>query len=120
MCISHTSATRRRPIKGAAGRPVQFKYPDTPLSPNSFDQLEVQRRQVPLWVQLVIFLIVTVLLYVTYSVMEDSLENPLTLLLDGLNQAAQVMEGDLALAPGVEDAPSVVDAAASAGPLSGE
>lgn len=50
--------------------------------------------------------------------MEDSLENPLTLLLDGLNQAAEVIEGELA-APDVEDAPSVVDATTAAS-LSGE
>lgn len=97
---------------------MQFKYPDTPLSPNSEDQQEVQRRQVPLWVQLVIFLIVTLLLYVIYSAMEDSLENPLTLLLEGLNQAAEVIEGELA-APAVEDTPSVADATTAAS-LSGE
>lgn len=95
---------------------MQFKYPDTPLSPNSVDQQEVQRRQVPLWVQLVIFLIVSVLLYATYAAMEDSLENPLTLLLDGLSQAAEVIEGELA-APGIEDAPSMAATEAS---LSGE
>ncbi|XP_041955436.1 LEM domain-containing protein 1 isoform X2 [Alosa sapidissima] len=111
------SATRRRPIKGAAGRPVQFKYPDTPLSPNSADQREVQRRQVPLWVQLLIFALVSLLLYLAYAATEESLESPLTLLLDGVTQAAAALQEEVA-APSVDDAPVMADAAAP--PLLGE
>ncbi|XP_076132877.1 LEM domain-containing protein 1 isoform X2 [Alosa pseudoharengus] len=111
------SATRRRPIKGAAGRPVQFKYPDTPLSPNSVDQREVQRRQVPLWVQLLIFALVSSLLYLAYAAAEESLESPLTLLLDGVAQAAAALQEEVA-APSVDDAPVMADAAAP--PLLGE
>ncbi|KAG5282771.1 hypothetical protein AALO_G00059770 [Alosa alosa] len=111
------SATRRRPIKGAAGRPVQFKYPDTPLSPNSADQREVQRRQVPLWVQLLIFALVSLLLYLAYAATEESLESPLTLLLDGVTQAAAALQEEVA-APSVDDAPVMADVAAP--PLLGE
>lgn len=103
------AATRRRPIKGAAGRPVKFQYPDTPMSPNTADQQEVQHRQVPLWVQLLIFLILTLLLYVTYLAIEDTAENPVTLLLGSLNQVAEAVEEQLA-APSGEEAPMMPDA----------
>ncbi len=49
---SACSATKRRPIKGAAGRPVQFKYPEMPLlSPTTLERQEIQQRLVPLWVR---------------------------------------------------------------------
>ncbi|XP_062396118.1 LEM domain-containing protein 1 isoform X2 [Sardina pilchardus] len=110
------SATRRRPIKGAAGRPVQFQYPDAPLSPNSAEQQELQRRQVPLWVQLLIFVLVSALLLIAYVGLEGALESPLTLLLDGLSQAAAA--GEELAASGLEDAPVMADAAAP--PILGE
>ncbi|XP_012690557.2 LEM domain-containing protein 1 isoform X2 [Clupea harengus] len=103
-------ATRRRPIKGAAGRPVKFKYPDTPLSPKTTGQQEVQRHKFPIWVQLLCFLIVTLLLLVTYLATEDTLKSSLTLLLDNLNEVLA--------APSVEDAPLIADAAVPL--LSGE
>ncbi|XP_067302595.1 LEM domain-containing protein 1 isoform X3 [Pseudorasbora parva] len=82
-------ATKRRPIKGAAGRPVQFKYPEMPpLSPATLERQEIQQRLVPLWVQIMVFLLVMCLLYFIYSSMEEPFSNPFTALLDGLHDAA--------------------------------
>ncbi|XP_039508448.1 LEM domain-containing protein 1 isoform X3 [Pimephales promelas] len=76
-------ATKRRPIKGAAGRPVQFKYPEMPpLSPATLERQEIQQRLVPLWVQIVVFLLVACLLYLIYSSMEEPFSNPFTALDD--------------------------------------
>ncbi|KAK7128702.1 hypothetical protein R3I94_017061 [Phoxinus phoxinus] len=76
-------ATKRRPIKGAAGRPVQFKYTEMPpLSPATLERQEIQQRLVPLWVQIVVFLLVACLLYLIYSSMEEQLSNPFTALHD--------------------------------------
>nr|XP_055044050.1 LEM domain-containing protein 1 isoform X5 [Misgurnus anguillicaudatus] len=78
-------ATKRRPIKGAAGRPVQFKYPEMPLlSPTTLERQEIQQRLVPLWVQILVFLLVACLLYIIYLSMEEPPSNPFTPLLDGL------------------------------------
>uniref|UniRef100_A0A674BR94 Lamina-associated polypeptide 2, isoforms beta/delta/epsilon/gamma-like n=1 Tax=Salmo trutta TaxID=8032 RepID=A0A674BR94_SALTR len=65
-------ATRRRPIKGAARRPVQFKYPDLPASPMTLQRQALERRLVPLWAQILVFLILTCLLYLIYSAMEHT------------------------------------------------
>ncbi|RXN26044.1 putative carboxypeptidase [Labeo rohita] len=76
-------ATKRRPIKGAAGRPVQFKYPEMPLlSPTTLERQEIQQRLVPLWVQIVVFLLVVCVLYLIYLSMEEPLSNPFTALLE--------------------------------------
>ncbi|XP_066529209.1 LEM domain-containing protein 1 isoform X2 [Hoplias malabaricus] len=88
-------ATKRRPIKGAAGRPVQFKYPETPLSPATLEKREIQRRLVPLWVQIIVFLLVTALLYFIYISMEDQLENPFSALLDSLSEETVTEEVSL-------------------------
>ncbi|XP_055748129.1 LEM domain-containing protein 1 isoform X1 [Salvelinus fontinalis] len=79
------AATRRRPIKGAAGRPVQFKYPDLPASPMTLQRWAVEHRLVPLWVQILVFFIVACLLYLIYAAIEDSLANPFVALLDNLS-----------------------------------
>uniref|UniRef100_W5N1S3 LEM domain containing 1 n=1 Tax=Lepisosteus oculatus TaxID=7918 RepID=W5N1S3_LEPOC len=52
-----TSATRRRPIKGAAGRPVQFKYSEmVPHSrPLQQEKQEELRCFVPIWIQVLVF-----------------------------------------------------------------
>ncbi|XP_060750002.1 LEM domain-containing protein 1 isoform X1 [Tachysurus vachellii] len=83
------TATKRRSIKGAAGRPVQFKYPDTPLSPVTLEKLELQQRLVPLWVQIAVFLLVVAFLYFIYILVEEPLENPFSALLQGLSQEAR-------------------------------
>uniref|UniRef100_A0A4W5LN29 LEM domain containing 1 n=1 Tax=Hucho hucho TaxID=62062 RepID=A0A4W5LN29_9TELE len=82
-------ATRRRPIKGAAGRPVQFKYPDLPASPMTLQRRAVEPRLVPLWVQILVFFIVACLLYLIYAAMEDSLANPFVALLDNLSMETE-------------------------------
>ncbi|XP_041702503.1 lamina-associated polypeptide 2, isoforms beta/delta/epsilon/gamma isoform X8 [Coregonus clupeaformis] len=83
------AATRRRPIKGAAGRPVQFKYPDLPASPMTLQRRAVERRLVPLWVQILVFFIVACLLYLIYAAMEDSLDNPFVALQDNLSMGTE-------------------------------
>ncbi|XP_051961297.1 uncharacterized protein LOC127628546 [Xyrauchen texanus] len=80
-------ATKRRPIKGAAGHPVQFKYQDLPqLSPTTLERQEILQCLVPLWIQTVVFLLVVFLLCLIYSYMKNPLFNPLTALLDGLHE----------------------------------
>lgn len=91
------SATKRRSIKGAAGRPVQFKYLETPLSPATLERRDIERRLVPLWVQIVVFILVAALLYVIYVSMEESLENPFSALLNSLSQ--EPGSDDLELVP---------------------
>ncbi|XP_056304849.1 LEM domain-containing protein 1 [Danio aesculapii] len=84
-------ATKRRSIKGAAGRPVQFKYPELPLlSPTTLERQEIQQRLVPLWVQMIVFLLVVCLLYIIYSCMDEQISSPFTALLDGLHESALV------------------------------
>lgn len=86
-------ATKRRPIKGAAGRPVQFKYPEMPLlSPTTLERQEIQQRLVPLWVQILVFLLVACLLYIIYLSMEEPPSNPFTPLLDGLYEYMHITD----------------------------
>uniref|UniRef100_A0A674BQ69 Lamina-associated polypeptide 2, isoforms beta/delta/epsilon/gamma-like n=1 Tax=Salmo trutta TaxID=8032 RepID=A0A674BQ69_SALTR len=82
-------ATRRRPIKGAARRPVQFKYPDLPASPMTLQRQALERRLVPLWAQILVFLILTCLLYLIYSAMEHSSNHPFVALLDNLSMGTE-------------------------------
>ncbi|XP_071750743.2 LEM domain-containing protein 1 [Centroberyx gerrardi] len=97
-------ATRRRPIKGAAGRPVQFKYPDTPLSPMTLERQEVERRLVPIHIQILVFLIVACLLYLIYVCVENNSYNPFVALLDSLSQGSDGEEG-LLLQAETQDTP---------------
>lgn len=80
------SATRRRPIKGAAGRPVQFVYPDTPISPTTLERREMTRRLVPIHIQILVFLVNVVLLYLIYVFVDDDSLDSVGTLLDDLNQ----------------------------------
>uniref|UniRef100_A0A3Q1F154 Uncharacterized protein n=1 Tax=Acanthochromis polyacanthus TaxID=80966 RepID=A0A3Q1F154_9TELE len=59
-------ATCRRPIKGAAQRPIQYAYPDTPISPMTLQRQEVERRLVPIQIQIFVFLIVACIVYVLF------------------------------------------------------
>ncbi|XP_034028814.1 LEM domain-containing protein 1 isoform X1 [Thalassophryne amazonica] len=74
-------ATRRKPIKGAAGRPVQYLYPETPISPKTpVSPLTLERRElechlVPVQIQFFVFLGVVCLLYLIYLYMEDDAHN---------------------------------------------
>ena len=105
------SATCRRPIKGAAGRPVQYKYPDAPpTSPMTLERREVEARLVPVYVQVLVFLAMACLLYLVYTCMEENPYNPLLPLLDGLSEALESQEeGPVALAPPVDPANPTVD-----------
>uniref|UniRef100_A0A3Q2DSQ4 LEM domain containing 1 n=1 Tax=Cyprinodon variegatus TaxID=28743 RepID=A0A3Q2DSQ4_CYPVA len=55
--------TPRRPIKGAAQRPILYGYPDTPVSPTTLERRDVERRLVPIYVQILVFFIVLYILY---------------------------------------------------------
>lgn len=76
------SATARRPIKGAAGRPIQHVHPDTPTTPRTLERQEVERRLVPIYIQILVFLIVVAVLYLISVFAEGS---SLTTLLDRLS-----------------------------------
>ncbi|KAK9514982.1 hypothetical protein VZT92_025660 [Zoarces viviparus] len=95
--------TRRRAIKGAAGRPVQ--YPDTPASPTTLERREVERRLVPVQIQILVFLIVVCLLYLIYVCVQDD-SFTFVALLDSLNQGTDSEEG-LSLQAETRDAPAL-------------
>ncbi|XP_026223020.1 LEM domain-containing protein 1 isoform X2 [Anabas testudineus] len=99
-------ASRRRPIKGAAGRPVQYAYPDTPASPMTLERREVERRLVPIHVQLLVFLILACLLYFIYVCVEDGTLNPFVALLDSLHQGSGSEDG-LLLQAKTQDTPAL-------------
>ncbi|KAL6119291.1 uncharacterized protein ACO6RY_03894 [Pungitius sinensis] len=93
-------ATRRRPIKGAAGRPVQYTYPVTPASPTTQARQEVERRLVPVQIQILVFLVVVCLLYLVYVCVEDDSFSPFATLLDSAGG-----DGGRALQAEARDAP---------------
>ncbi|XP_039604435.1 lamina-associated polypeptide 2, isoforms beta/delta/epsilon/gamma-like isoform X6 [Polypterus senegalus] len=67
------SATRRKPIKGAAGRPIQFKYNLTEkaqLSSRVESTPATPRQLVPVVIQIVVFLLVVCFLFLIYQAME--------------------------------------------------
>ncbi|XP_076022365.1 LEM domain-containing protein 1 [Genypterus blacodes] len=85
--------SRRRPIKGAAGRPVQYKYPESPVSPTTLERREVERCLVPIHVQIAVFFIVAGLLYLIYDCVEENSYSPFVALLDSLIQGSDSEEG---------------------------
>ncbi|KAL4645981.1 lamina-associated polypeptide 2, isoforms beta/gamma-like [Arapaima gigas] len=101
--MAHTptgiSATCRRPIKGAAGRPVQFKYRNTASSPGPKERWELQQQLVPVWVQIVVFIFVASFLYLIYGAAAGGLTNPLAALLEGWSHSRGDMEQVLPLSP---------------------
>ncbi|KAM8863578.1 LEM domain-containing protein 1 isoform 4-T8 [Spinachia spinachia] len=99
-------ATCRRPIKGAAGRPVQYTYPNTPSSPTTQERREVERRLVPIQIQILVFLVVVCLLYLIYVCVEDDSFSTFATMLDSLHQGAGSGEG-LALQAEARDAPAL-------------
>ncbi|XP_056278720.1 LEM domain-containing protein 1 isoform X4 [Pseudoliparis swirei] len=88
-------ATCRRPIKGAAGRPVQYMYPDTPASPTTLERREVEHRLVPVQIQILVFVIVVCLLYLICVCVEEDPFSTFVALLDSLNQGSESEEGIL-------------------------
>ncbi|KAM4738413.1 LEM domain-containing protein 1 [Anableps anableps] len=77
-------ATSRRPIKGAAQQPIQYTYPNTPVSPTTLERREVERRLVPIYVQVLVFFAVVCILYFISVNVENT--NSVVALLDSLNQ----------------------------------
>ncbi|XP_038666814.1 lamina-associated polypeptide 2-like [Scyliorhinus canicula] len=79
------SATCRRPIRGAAGRPIEFMFKDA-LPRRSFPQSsasdagqtrkEYESRSVSIWMQIVVLLIVAFFLFLVYQAMETNKRNP--------------------------------------------
>lgn len=90
LCLS---ATCRKPIKGAAERPIQFAYPESPLSPTTMERRELERRLVPIHIQFVVFFIIACVLYLFYSFAEDDTFSPVMAFLDSLNQESGSGEG---------------------------
>ncbi|XP_073443308.1 LEM domain-containing protein 1 isoform X2 [Dendrobates tinctorius] len=87
------SATRRKPIKGAAGRPIQFRYDDIVTRARMHEQAKSAtegkpQRLLSVRLQIVIFLIVAfvVLVYIT---MESSPENPFDTATEDLAEVQQ-------------------------------
>uniref|UniRef100_A0A3Q2NW96 LEM domain containing 1 n=1 Tax=Fundulus heteroclitus TaxID=8078 RepID=A0A3Q2NW96_FUNHE len=88
-------ATPRRPIKGAAQRPIQYAYPKTPVSPTTLERREVERRLVPIYIQILVFFTVVYVLYVISVIVEDG--SSVMPLLESLNQWSDSEEGSPAL-----------------------
>ncbi|KAM9856157.1 LEM domain-containing protein 1 [Aulostomus maculatus] len=99
-------ATCRRPIKGAAGRPVQYAYPDTPISPTTLERKEREHHIVPIQIQIAAFFIVMFVMYVVYVFVEDNSFSPLLAFLESQNQASDDEEG-LLLPAETQDTPAV-------------
>ncbi|XP_030077008.1 LEM domain-containing protein 1 isoform X4 [Microcaecilia unicolor] len=82
------SATRRRPIKGAAGRPIQFKYEDTAAQVKLMEQVKVEvdksvapPRLLTASLQIVVFAIMVFFILVFFT-MESTPDNPFTSLIE--------------------------------------
>ncbi|KAM8976303.1 LEM domain-containing protein 1 isoform 1-T1 [Pelodytes ibericus] len=74
------SATRRKPIKGAAGRPIQFRYDDLATKARMQDQTKTSttengKRLVSVPLQIALFAVVTLIAVLLYN-MDSSPENP--------------------------------------------
>lgn len=100
------SATCRKPIKGAAGRPILYGYPESPVSPATLERQEVERRIVPIKIQILVFLIVVVLLYLINVCVEDGSFAPFVALLDSLNPISDGEDG-LLLQAETQDTPAL-------------
>ncbi|XP_048409179.1 lamina-associated polypeptide 2, isoforms beta/delta/epsilon/gamma-like isoform X2 [Stegostoma tigrinum] len=102
---SGINATRRRPIKGAAGRPIQYKYDDFLTRATERHNYKERssylvtkekkpvQRLVPVWLQILLFIIVLFILFLVYQAMESNQENPFAYFLANAgNQAASQPE----------------------------
>ncbi|XP_054902372.1 LEM domain-containing protein 1 isoform X2 [Poeciliopsis prolifica] len=84
-------ATPRRPIKGAAQRPIQYAYPDTPVSPTIVERQDVARRLVPVYVQVLVFFALVCILLLIFVNVENT--NSVVALLENVNQGPDGEEG---------------------------
>ncbi|XP_072134845.1 lamina-associated polypeptide 2, isoforms beta/delta/epsilon/gamma-like [Mobula birostris] len=101
------SAMRRRPIKGAAGRPIQYNFDDlvtraamrsTYKEKSNYsgasENTPVQRL-VPMWLRILLFIVVLLILFLVYQAMESNQENPFASFLEqASNQVSQPDHGD--------------------------
>lgn len=96
------SATCRRPIKGAAGRPFSVK--DYKIE-ESFTSKYVSKyqpvleekvtkpktgRSIPMWIKILIFVVLAVFLFLVYQVMETNEGNPFSVFLQGSQSSNKV------------------------------
>ncbi|KAM6437697.1 thymopoietin isoform 5-T5 [Liasis olivaceus] len=97
------SASCRRPIKGAAGRPIEFsdyRLEETYSSkyiPKYIASAEVQQEKttikkhsIPLWIKFLLFLVVAVFLFFVYQSMETNQGNPFSKFLTAENPAKTI------------------------------
>ncbi|XP_072336229.1 LEM domain-containing protein 1 isoform X3 [Scyliorhinus torazame] len=102
---SGINATRRRPIKGAAGRPIQYNFDELLTRAterknykerNTYlvtKESKPAQRLVPVWLQILLFIFVVFLLFLVYQAMESNQENPFAYFLEKMsNQAASQPE----------------------------
>ncbi|XP_072922034.1 lamina-associated polypeptide 2, isoforms beta/delta/epsilon/gamma-like [Hemitrygon akajei] len=95
--LTGISATCRKPIRGAAGRPIEFTYKDAlprrpvpqlqPLAQVKPEKSKSQR-SVPIWIQIVVLLIVAFFLFLVYQAMETNKGNPFPMIPEVPGQAA--------------------------------
>uniref|UniRef100_G3WA96 Thymopoietin n=1 Tax=Sarcophilus harrisii TaxID=9305 RepID=G3WA96_SARHA len=95
------SASCRRPIKGAAGRPLElgdFRMEGTfsskyvpKYAPLADDKTEKTRkgRSIPMWIKILLFVIVAVFLFLVYQAMETNQGNPFSNFLNDESNAFQ-------------------------------
>ncbi|XP_078277040.1 lamina-associated polypeptide 2, isoforms beta/gamma-like isoform X2 [Rhinoraja longicauda] len=98
---SGISATRRRPIKGAAGRPIEYNFDDLVArasmrnaykEKSSYPGTKENKpvRLVPVWLRILLFIIVILILFLVYQAMESNQENPFAYFLENAsNQVSQ-------------------------------
>lgn len=83
------SASCRRPIKGAAGRPLElsdFRMEESfsskyvpkyvPLADVKSEKTKKKGRSIPMWIKILLFVIVAVFLFLVYQAMETNQGNP--------------------------------------------
>ncbi|XP_056654656.1 thymopoietin isoform X3 [Monodelphis domestica] len=92
------SASCRRPIKGAAGRPLElgdFRMEGTfsskyvpKYAPIADDKTEKTRkgRSIPMWIKILLFVVVAVFLFLVYQAMETNQGNPFSNFLNDESQ----------------------------------
>ncbi|KAK6472071.1 lamina-associated polypeptide 2 [Huso huso] len=99
------SATRRRPIKGAAGRPVQFKYSElVTQAPATGDQKPpASRHLVPIWVQIAVFIAIAGFLFLIYHSMEANQDNPFSSYLENPSQVEEMLQEALTPPPETQE-----------------
>ncbi|XP_018409380.1 PREDICTED: thymopoietin isoform X1 [Nanorana parkeri] len=89
------SASCRRPIKGAAGRPISENYEEGYTSQYAPKYYPVHGskvtkpktgRSISMWIKILIFVILAVFLFLVYQVMETNEGNPFSVFLQGIQR----------------------------------